>query len=60
MRRYRVVVEVEMPNDASADDALSWMTKTLETTSRGWNEGRDLKDARPHRIVSATPVREGT
>jgi hypothetical protein len=56
MRRYRVVVEVQMPNDASADDALSWMTRMLATE----NAERDLKDIRTHRIVSATPVREGT
>lgn len=56
MRRYRVVVEVKMPNDASADDALSWMTRMLDTEKTE----RDLKDIRPHRIVSATPVREET
>jgi hypothetical protein len=56
MRRYRVVVEVKMPNDASADDALSWMTRMLDTEKAE----RDLKDIRPHRIVSATPVREET
>jgi hypothetical protein len=55
MRRYRIVVEVQMPNDASADDALSWMTRMLATE----NAERDLKDIRTHRIVSATPVREG-
>jgi len=56
VRRYRVVVEVQMPNDASADDALSWMTRMLAIE----NAERDLKDIRTHRIVSAAPVREGT
>lgn len=58
MRRYRVLVEVQMPNESSADDALVWMNEVLSSMRKSWAVAGDVKNARPHHVVSATPVRE--
>ncbi len=58
LKCYRVVVEVEMGDGASADDALSWANRVLRAARLYWSEGRNLEDSRMCRVVSAMPVRE--
>ena len=57
MRRYRVTVEVELPDDASADEALVWAAKILSIGEAHWSEHHSESDRVEYRVVSASPVR---
>lgn len=58
MTRYRVLVEVSLPDASSADDALTWMSDVLKSMRKNWATTGDIKNAHPHRVVSVTPVKE--
>ena len=65
MRRYRVTVEVELPDNASADDALVWASKILRIGRIHWTDGQTMLhhdgavEPREHRVVSVAPVGTG-
>jgi hypothetical protein len=64
VRRYRVTVEVEMPDESSADDVLVWANKILAIGKNHWDAHDQLdsvasySEQRVYRVISAAPVRE--
>lgn len=54
--KWRLLLEIELPPSASADDALEWFTAAL---SRAVNFVEFAKHPYKPRIVSATPVTKG-
>ena len=57
--RFRLVIEIEMPDESSPDDAIMWAESLVAIAKGQFRDGSDrpFHPYRP-RVVSATPLSE--
>lgn len=57
--RFRIVIEIEMPDGSSPDDAVMWTQSLIDMAKSRFRDGSNRPFHPYHpRVVSATPLPE--